>query len=74
MLFRGLDSLYVNCIQAFFAFSYFERYSVIFTDLVNQARLMNKDILVCVISNDEAESFRFVEKFNFTCFHKMVNK
>lgn len=71
MLFRGeLDSLYVNCVQAFFAFSYFKRNSVIFANLVNQPRLMYKDILVCVISNDEAESFRFVVKFNFTCFHK----
>jgi hypothetical protein len=65
----NLDTLYVNRIQSFFAIFQFERNTVIFTDLVNKACLVNEDVLVCIVSHDEAEALRYVVEFYFTCLH-----
>lgn len=68
-MFVNLDTLYVNCIQSFFAIFHFERNTVIFTDFVNQTSLVNEDVLVCIVSYDEAEALRYVVEFYFTCLH-----
>jgi hypothetical protein len=65
----NLDTLYVNCIQSFFSIFHFERNTVIFTDFVNKTSLVNEDVLVCIVSHDEAEALRYVVEFYFTCLH-----
>lgn len=65
----NLDTLYVNCIQSFFAIFHFERNTVVLTDFVNKTSLVNEDVLVCIVSNDESEAFRYVVEFYFTCLH-----
>ena len=67
-----LDPLYVYSIQTFFTFSYLKGNPVIFPDLVNEATLVNKDVLVVVIRYDETKTFRNVEEFYFSCFHKII--
>jgi len=71
----NLDTLYVNCIQSFFAILHFERHTVVLANFVNQTRLVHEDVLVSIISNNETETFRNVEKLYFTCFHynKLIN-
>jgi hypothetical protein len=68
-MFVNLDTLYVNCIQSFFAIFHFERNAVIFTDFVNKTSLVYEDVLVCLVRYDEAETFRHVVEFYFTCLH-----
>jgi hypothetical protein len=53
----NLDFLYVNSIQSFFAILNFKRHTVILTYFVDEACLVNKDVLICIISNDETETF-----------------
>ncbi len=63
---EGLSSFYVNGIGAFFALGHFEGNLVVLPDFVYQTRNVHENVLIRPINGNEAESFRFIEKFNCT--------
>ena len=67
-----LNEFNVNGINAFFSALYFELNLIVFTDLVDQTRSVNKDILTAVLRLNETITFGFIEKFNCAFLHYFI--
>jgi len=57
-----------HCIHAFFALLLLKLHFVVFADLVNQARRVNKYIFRSIRATNETKTFCFVEEF-YDAFH-----
>jgi hypothetical protein len=69
-----LNERHFHCVRAFFALGDFELHFVVFTNLVNEVRYVNEDILAGAVYFDEAEAFGFVEEFYGSCLHNAREK
>lgn len=64
-----LDEFYVHRIWTFFPICDFKRHIVFLTDLVNQTRYMNENIVTATDWGDEAETLGLIEEFYYAFLH-----
>ncbi len=68
-----LDSLNVNCINAFTTFHFFELNPVVFTNFFQEAAVVYEYLFFCFVRYNEAIAFGLIEELYSSGFHVVIN-
>lgn len=67
-----LDTFNVDGVRSFTAFRHFEFYSVVFTDFLDEAAVVNEHIFLCLVGYNESKAFGLIEELYSSGLHVVI--